>query len=239
MESGGTFDKGINRDADIMSDEKKKKEFGSIDLMRAVGMAPRKKKPEDAKYGRFNRRMMAATVDSLVLFLALPILDPIFTYFYGPVPVNFEQLRAEVQQQATPEMASQLYMSTLYHSGFYRYWLYNTTYQFAFLASFACICWFFWSTTPGKMLFRLKIVDVRTEQNMSFLQCILRAMSYFVSGAFFGLGFIWIIFDKRRQGWHDKIADTVVVTIPWAPFKRGKNAHESNEVIPTSEAADR
>jgi uncharacterized RDD family membrane protein YckC len=25
------------------------------------------------------------------------------------------------------------------------------------------------------------------------------------------LGFIWILFDDRRQGWHDKIADTLVV----------------------------
>ncbi|HKF94921.1 MAG TPA: RDD family protein, partial [Gammaproteobacteria bacterium] len=26
-----------------------------------------------------------------------------------------------------------------------------------------------------------------------------------------GLGFLWIAFDKRKQGWHDKLAATVVV----------------------------
>jgi uncharacterized RDD family membrane protein YckC len=25
------------------------------------------------------------------------------------------------------------------------------------------------------------------------------------------LGFLWIAFDRRKQGWHDKIAGTVVV----------------------------
>ena len=24
------------------------------------------------------------------------------------------------------------------------------------------------------------------------------------------LGFLWIAFDKRKQGWHDKLAGTVV-----------------------------
>ena len=28
---------------------------------------------------------------------------------------------------------------------------------------------------------------------------------------FFSLGFVWVVFDKMRQGWHDKIADTVVI----------------------------
>ena len=32
-----------------------------------------------------------------------------------------------------------------------------------------------------------------------------------ISGALFNLGFIWIAFDKRKQGWHDKIAGTVVI----------------------------
>jgi hypothetical protein len=26
-----------------------------------------------------------------------------------------------------------------------------------------------------------------------------------------GLGFIWVAFDRRKQGWHDKAANTVVI----------------------------
>ena len=29
-----------------------------------------------------------------------------------------------------------------------------------------------------------------------------------------GMGFLWIAFDSRKQGIHDKIADTVVVKLP-------------------------
>ncbi|MBI5649101.1 MAG: RDD family protein [Chloroflexi bacterium] len=31
------------------------------------------------------------------------------------------------------------------------------------------------------------------------------------SGFVFALGFIWILFDTDKQGWHDKIAGTYVV----------------------------
>ena len=27
------------------------------------------------------------------------------------------------------------------------------------------------------------------------------------------LGFVWILIDKKRQGWHDKIAGTYVVNV--------------------------
>jgi uncharacterized RDD family membrane protein YckC len=32
----------------------------------------------------------------------------------------------------------------------------------------------------------------------------------------FFLGFLWIIFDREKQGWHDKIAGTVVIKLPKA-----------------------
>jgi len=42
-------------------------------------------------------------------------------------------------------------------------------------------------------------------------QAIGRYLAYFVSALVLGLGFIWIAFDTRKQGWHDKLAGTVVV----------------------------
>ena len=43
---------------------------------------------------------------------------------------------------------------------------------------------------------------------------ILRMIGYWVSGAVFYLGYIWIFIDKRKRGWHDLIAGTVVVKTP-------------------------
>ena len=39
----------------------------------------------------------------------------------------------------------------------------------------------------------------------------LRWVGYLVSLLFFGLGYFWVIVDPRKQGWHDKIAATVVI----------------------------
>jgi uncharacterized RDD family membrane protein YckC len=78
----------------------------------------------------------------------------------------------------------------------------------------------FWSArhaTPGKMLIGAKIVDARTGGPPSLRQHIVRYLGYFLSTFFLCLGFLWVAFDSRKQGWHDKLAGTVVVR----PMKRG------------------
>ena len=32
-----------------------------------------------------------------------------------------------------------------------------------------------------------------------------------ISGMIFSLGYLWILIDKERQGWHDKLASTYVI----------------------------
>ena len=36
-------------------------------------------------------------------------------------------------------------------------------------------------------------------------------VGYPLSLLFFGLGIVWVLWDRRRQGWHDKLAKTVVI----------------------------
>ena len=64
--------------------------------------------------------------------------------------------------------------------------------------------------TPGKMLLGLQVIN-DDGTPLSFGTAFLRAVGYLVSGAILNLGFIWAAFDKRKQGWHDKIAGTVVI----------------------------
>ena len=42
-------------------------------------------------------------------------------------------------------------------------------------------------------------------------QWVIRYLAYYLSALVFFLGFLWVAFDRRKQGWHDKIAGTVVV----------------------------
>jgi len=72
----------------------------------------------------------------------------------------------------------------------------------------------FWQrfmVTPGKMALKLKVVDARTGNKLSLGQAIGRYFAYVLSMLPFGLGFIWIGIDHRKQGWHDKLAGTVVI----------------------------
>lgn len=72
----------------------------------------------------------------------------------------------------------------------------------------------FWAwklATPGKMVISAQIVDAQTLGKPSTGQLVGRYFGYFVSSFIFGLGFLWVAFDARKQGWHDKLADTVVI----------------------------
>lgn len=60
------------------------------------------------------------------------------------------------------------------------------------------------------MVIGANILDARTGGQPSNLQLLVRYAGYFVSMFALGLGFIWIGVDRRKQGWHDKIAGTVV-----------------------------
>ncbi|MEQ8952552.1 MAG: RDD family protein [Gammaproteobacteria bacterium] len=71
--------------------------------------------------------------------------------------------------------------------------------------------WIYKSSDPGKMVFGIKISDEKTGGKPSNGQMIGRYFGYYVSGILLALGFIWIAFDKRKQGWHDKLAGTLVV----------------------------
>ena len=71
--------------------------------------------------------------------------------------------------------------------------------------------WMFRSATPGKMLVSAVIVDAKTLGKPSTGQLIGRYLAYYVSTLPLCLGFLWVAFDRRKQGWHDKIAGTLVI----------------------------
>ncbi|MDX1695849.1 MAG: RDD family protein [Ketobacteraceae bacterium] len=71
--------------------------------------------------------------------------------------------------------------------------------------------WIKYASTPGKMAFGAKILDAKTFGEVPPPRLVLRYFAYFISLLPLGLGFLWVAFDSRKQGWHDKIAGTVVV----------------------------
>ena len=73
------------------------------------------------------------------------------------------------------------------------------------------VLWIKCRGTPGKLLLGLRVVDAKTGGNLDLLQSVIRYFSYFISMLPLGFGFLWIAFDSRKQGFHDKIAKTLVV----------------------------
>ena len=71
--------------------------------------------------------------------------------------------------------------------------------------------WHYKSATPGKMVISAVIVDATTFAKPSLAQLVGRYVGYYVSGIPLFAGIIWVAFDRRKQGWHDKMANTVVI----------------------------
>jgi uncharacterized RDD family membrane protein YckC len=72
----------------------------------------------------------------------------------------------------------------------------------------------FWASsegqTIGKGMMNIRVIST-DGASISVGKGIIRYIGYIISGLIFSLGFIWIAFDGKRQGWHDKIAGTYVV----------------------------
>jgi len=178
----------------------------AFDFLKVAGLRRPKKQGPDKKYATFNRRMMAATIDSLILMvLTTPIIERL-------TPAATQKYALD----GSDPLAAQRYLvQVLTNREFILSWITNMSAQALLIFLFSAVCWHFWSATPGKMLLRIKVADAVSEGPISDTQIALRLFGYVVSSLFFFLGFFWIGFDKRRQGWHDKIANTVVVVVPW------------------------
>lgn len=78
-------------------------------------------------------------------------------------------------------------------------------------AAVVILFWVYRQATPGKMLISARIVDADTGEKPSTGRLIIRYLGYYLSFVILCLGFLWVIWDKRKQGWHDKMANTMVV----------------------------
>ena len=74
---------------------------------------------------------------------------------------------------------------------------------------------YFWSTTGqtiGHKVMGLRVV--RTDgSSLDMSRAVIRYVGMIVAAIPLGLGFLWVALDDRKQGWHDKIADTCVVKV--------------------------
>lgn len=85
----------------------------------------------------------------------------------------------------------------------------------AFALFVAYVIWalmlFAHGTTPGKKALGMRVVR-EDGRHAGFPVMLVREwVGKWISGILFFLGFFWILFDRDRQGWHDKLMSTYVV----------------------------
>jgi uncharacterized RDD family membrane protein YckC len=74
---------------------------------------------------------------------------------------------------------------------------------------------FYWAAgqTLAMRWLRLRIVDAQTGGPIGISRGFVRWLGYLISAFACYIGLIWAAFDPRKQGWHDKIANTVVIQV--------------------------
>jgi len=136
---------------------------------------------EDLEYVGFWPRVGAALIDTLLLMF---ITVPLVTLVYGR---QYWSSSAWIQGPAD----------------FLINW---------FLPAVAVVLfWTYRQATPGKIAVGARIVDARTGAKPTSRQLVVRYLGYYVSIVPLMAGILWVAFDPRKQGWHDKLAGTVVV----------------------------
>jgi uncharacterized RDD family membrane protein YckC len=78
-----------------------------------------------------------------------------------------------------------------------------------FIPAYFVLFWVLVGATPGKHILGLKVMRAGG-QRISWARAIVRFFGYWISALPLFLGFLWILVDTRRQGWHDKLAGTIV-----------------------------
>jgi uncharacterized RDD family membrane protein YckC len=137
----------------------------------------------------FVTRLVAFLVDQVILITVVAILTAM-------VGIVFQSFRLG-QLLGTGDLTLQLALIPLSSASF----LLSFVYYVGF--------WLLAGQTPGKAF--LGVAVVRADGGrLRARAAIVRWLGYWLSGILF-LGYLWILVDNRRQGWHDKLARTLVV----------------------------
>lgn len=192
-----------------------KKKLSAADFYSLSGLRKKLKKPSEYDiYPSFNRRMTAATLDSVLLML----LTPIYNYL---APIDRSALYTISEGNTDSPKFHSIISQLMENRPFVESWLSNFTLQFVFFLIYSGICWHFWSATPGKYVTGMRIVRARSHAPITPIQIFLRLCGYIPSIGCALLGILWIGLNKRHRGWHDYIAGTEVILVPYSlPWRK-------------------
>jgi len=177
------------------------------------------------RFGGFWRRLFAYLIDKVILYLISMIL---FLVGLLALEMDIGALDYFLSSGLAPDGIGQFTLAYI---------------AVMTITDMAYFTWFHGAAgrTPGKMLFGLRVIQTPGDP-LTFGVAFLRWVGYLISGLVFCLGFLWIAFDRRKQGWHDKIAATLVMRSGYEPEPEGgvpapDSKTERSELIPAVDSA--
>ena len=141
------------------------------------------------RYAGFVTRLVAFLIDRVIVSIILFIIVWSTEWILNAFAINILLFFENQSWQMSLAVAVGLFLAIqmLYDIGF----------------------WLLAGQTPGKRVLGVRVV--RTDgKRLNFGNALRRSIGYVISGILF-LGYLWILFDNRRQGFHDKLAGTMVV----------------------------
>lgn len=127
-------------------------------------------------------RLLAMLYDGLLLFSV---------WFIASIPVIILATKAGWQNLPGFRLFLQLYL---------------------LLVAFLFFAWF-WThggQTLGMRAWKLRLVTGEN-QTPSWRQCLVRYITSIISWACLGLGFLWVLFDRDKLAWHDRLSATRLI----------------------------
>ncbi len=89
--------------------------------------------------------------------------------------------------------------------------IYRTIITVAIIAATIAMWVYYNGATPGKKLMKIKIVDADTLKGIDAKTGMKRYVGYVLSSIMLLMGFAMVLFTEKKQAFHDKFANTVVV----------------------------
>ena len=83
------------------------------------------------------------------------------------------------------------------------------------LVSFAYYTYFHGTTgqTPGDAALGIKVLDIETREVIGYQRAFVRCLVSIVSGLVLVIGYLWMLWDPRKQTWHDKAAGSLPIRV--------------------------
>lgn len=165
-----------------------------------------KQRDDNLSYGSNIQRYFSLLSDLLIMILLIRLVEPFFLKIFPLTEENFDILhKSNMKLKLSPQEIQVVDDFRL------RYMIFQFG-MIGVILSFMISCWHYLGGSIGQILFGLRIVNDKDGLPMSSNQIIKRFFAGIITVATLMIGFLWSLFDKKRQSIHDKIAGTVVVT---------------------------